>query len=118
MSKEEEDKLLDKMHNETSPGVQCRRFRLQGISKNRDGEHIAMLELVPRNPDDDLIMPFRVIWTMFLPHTFREQLIHDVDPLPGFPDKEDTPIEYEITVRRVESTPGFVSKITKQEVEA
>lgn len=111
MNANELDETYDKMGNETGPGVQTRRYRLIGMGKDEHGGHVAALELVPE-PGNERCFRTRVVESMFLPHTWREQIAYQE------PDAITTqaPIEFEITVRRAEPTAGFTPESWPVEV--
>lgn len=111
-------RTFDDLANETSPGVQTRRYRLLSVGPMVPGKfgHTAIVQVVNCEPG---LVPIKEIDANFLPISPREVFYYMEDEAGraedrirlekagiGLPSEE---IEYEITVRRVEPTPGFVS---------
>lgn len=101
--------VMDDPQCETSPGVNQQRYRLLVIVPPTppSGEIMAVLEHM------DLQHRTLRVEASILPRSFREEIAchEETWSLPednlGFEPKH--PVEFEITVRRVDPTPGFVS---------
>lgn len=111
-----------KLYNTTSPGEQKRRWRLLSISReeshktNDDRGEITVIDkpavaCIQAVEIDSEITPYpkiREIHPNFLPITADESWGREGTITSNF---EFYPVEYEITIRRVEPTPGFVDFI-------
>lgn len=113
-------RTIEDLANQTSPGVQVRRYRLSCIGPMVPGKfgHTATLEVVDPEPGR---VPIKEIDCNFLPISPREVFYYMEDEAGRAEDRirfekagvkvPSDAIEYEITVRRVEPTPGFVSLV-------
>lgn len=114
--------MSDEMQNETSSGVQTRRYRLVKIADHdidnpgpsSESSQLAKLELVQ---EGDRLVRFKWIDSNFLPTTAKERFafMEDIGAIfrsdhRSIGEEIAEVIEFEITVKRVQPTPGYRSQ--------